>query len=105
MKKLNYITVGFFIVIGLSGCGASWANLDNTKANDAVIKSAKIKCQYNNKEQKLMRERDTNNYLISIANIEGKAKEKLLDINKEKKKEFNEEINSCMKKEGLQRKI
>ena len=103
MKKLNLGIVSLSIIIGLTGCGSTWVNLDNSKASDLKVETAKTKCKYDDKQYALMKEQSRIDNLISILDMTAKGEKEWKDLSKEKEKEFNEEMNKCMKQEKLTR--
>lgn len=92
MKKVNIVIISLSI-IGLTGCGSSWVNLDNSKVSKNTINSALIKCQFEKKRK------EANRYLAG-------SHSKNEDINKRMKQLHEQTYKSalnCMKNEGLKK--
>ena len=73
-RSLSYVFVAILTVL-ISGCGNSWINLDNSKAEDTKLKEALKSCNYDDKKYKLNEEQNQIFYLIAAAKLEGEAKE------------------------------
>ena len=102
MKKISSGIIGLAIVIGLTGCGGvTWMNINKTPAKEIKIQEAEKKCSVNKKLYNLSIEKDGTYDMISILNAEGKAKEDLIKLYKQKENKVHSEINKCMKQEGL----
>ncbi len=104
MRKLTNGMMGLTIVIGFSGCGTTWVNIDKTKATETNIKKAENKCQYWQKMKLINTDQNSRGYIISLSGATGKAKEQMIKINKEKKQKDYKVIYDCMKKEGFLKK-
>ncbi|WP_324172715.1 hypothetical protein [Sulfurimonas sp.] len=46
MKKLNYITVGFLIIIGFTGCAGSWKQINKDSPNKIMLNKALNECKF-----------------------------------------------------------
>lgn len=90
-------------VIGLTGCGTTWVNLDNSKASEVKIKNASKKCQVDDRIYKINEDQNARSYIVSLSGAKGKAKEQLIKVNKEKKEKDYQVIYDCMQKEGLKK--
>ncbi|NQY20271.1 MAG: hypothetical protein HRT40_03010 [Campylobacteraceae bacterium] len=100
MKKLTNGIIGLTIVIGLSGCGTTWVNLDKTKANETNVKKATNKCQYWQKLRKVNSNNSVKKLLINMQKTE-EAKEGMRNHYKMEKQKVYDEADDCMKKEGF----
>jgi len=91
MKKINLGFIGLCCIIGLSGCGTTWVNLDKSKASTLNIQKALSKCQFEKKRK------EANRYL---AGSHSNNKNRNLHMEKLHKKTYGNAIQ-CMKNEGL----
>jgi hypothetical protein len=100
--RLSYIFVAILAML-LGGCGNSWINLDNSKAENIKLKEALKSCNYDNKKYKLNEEQNQIFYLIAAAKLEGKAKESWEKFSKDKEIQFDKEMAECMDKNGFKK--
>lgn len=101
MKKISVWVIAILAILGLSGCGTTYVNLDGTKAQETKIKKAKEKCDVDNKLYKLNEDLDMIDNVAFIIDAKGKVKEQYDQMKKDKEEKVYKEINECLAKEGL----
>jgi hypothetical protein len=94
------------IVLFLVGCSSTWINLDSSKAQDSKISRAKEKCEVDKKLYNMSISKNLNEDMIFILEITDppiskEAKQQLRDLHNEKERKMWDDINKCMRKEGL----
>ncbi|NQY20265.1 MAG: hypothetical protein HRT40_02980 [Campylobacteraceae bacterium] len=104
MKNLTNGLFRLTIVIGLTGCGGiSWMNIDKSKVNKDKITIAEKKCNVNKKLYNLIVHKNSIDDIIFITEAKGKSKEIWLKVHQRKHDKIHNEIETCMKLEGLQK--
>jgi len=100
MKKVKNVIIGLSIIIGFAGCaGASWVNLDKSDATSNKINNAKAKCNVNEKEETIRTKNAVHKVIMSARN--GLDNKSIIKKHEDEIAAINNEITSCMKKEGL----
>ena len=87
-------------VLLLSGCGATWINLDDSRADLDRINAAKARCNHDSTLLKLQAsEVKKDASVIATSSIsEKKALEEAYDL---EEKQVYAKLNACMREEGL----
>ncbi|QFR48594.1 hypothetical protein FJR48_02170 [Sulfurimonas lithotrophica] len=102
MKNTNLVML-CAIALGLSGCGTTWVNLDNSIPKENKVKEATKKCQVDDRIYAINEDQKARGYAVSLSGAKGEARKQLLKINKEKKDKDYQIIYDCMEKEGLKK--
>jgi hypothetical protein len=103
MKK-TMLKISLIISTALMyGCAStSWVNADDTKATEAKISEAKIKCQIDDKMYDWISKSSQRNLLVRMQTSDSE-KQKMEHFYAEKEKELYAEIDKCMSSEGLKK--
>ena len=97
--KIGIVTAA---IILLAGCGSTWINLNNTKAEQSKINDAKAKCNHDSTLVKLQgRELKKDASVLATSSIA--EKQALEDAYARDEKETYARLDACMAKRGLKR--
>ncbi|MDJ0779160.1 MAG: hypothetical protein QNJ85_14925 [Gammaproteobacteria bacterium] len=98
MKPKYVITIATLFL--LSGCGATWINLDDTRADLDKINAAKAKCNHDSTLLKLQAE-ETKKDAKVIATSSIAEKKALEEAYEAREKQVYAKLNDCMASHGL----